>query len=74
MSGHSYMDKGLGLSFLRHIERARILAFVIDLSAGDAVKALKALWTEVAEYENLSSKKGMDDTEVWDWERRARRV
>jgi GTP-binding protein len=65
----AHLDKGLGLSFLRHIERARILAFVIDLNAGDAVKALKALWTEVAEYENLASKKTDDDEAgVLDWQ------
>ena len=49
----AHLDKGLGLSFLRHVERARILAFVVDLSAGDAVSQLKALWKEVSEYENL---------------------
>ncbi|KEF60359.1 uncharacterized protein A1O9_01919 [Exophiala aquamarina CBS 119918] len=49
----AHLDRGLGLGFLRHIERARILAFVIDLSAGDAVTALKNLWKEVGEYENL---------------------
>lgn len=47
----AHLDKGLGLDFLRHIERARILAFVIDLSAGDAVVALQNLWKEVGEYE-----------------------
>ena len=49
----AHLDKGLGLGFLRHIERASVLAFVIDLSAGDAVAALKALWREVGEYEKL---------------------
>lgn len=49
----AHLDRGLGLGFLRHIERAAVLAFVVDLSAGDAVKALKALWTEVGEYEKL---------------------
>lgn len=49
----AHLDKGLGLGFLRHIERARILAFVIDLSAGDAVTALKNLWREVGEYEKM---------------------
>jgi GTP-binding protein len=47
------MDRGLGISFLRHVERARVLAFVIDLGAGDAVAALKALWKEVGEYERM---------------------
>lgn len=49
----AHLDRGLGLGFLRHIERAAVLAFVIDLSAGDAVQALKALWKEVGEYELL---------------------
>ncbi|GAB7358894.1 hypothetical protein MBLNU230_g4115t1 [Neophaeotheca triangularis] len=49
----AYLDRGLGLGFLRHIERAAVLAFVVDLSAGDAVAALKGLWREVGEYEKL---------------------
>lgn len=49
----AHLDKGLGLGFLRHVERAATLAFVIDLSAGDAVAALKALWREVAEYDAI---------------------
>jgi GTP-binding protein len=47
----AHLDKGLGLDFLRHIERARVLAFVIDLSAGDAAQQLRDLWKEVGEYE-----------------------
>lgn len=49
----AHLDRGLGLGFLRHIERAGVLAFVVDLSAGDAVQALKGLWKEVGEYENI---------------------
>jgi GTP-binding protein len=49
----AHLNKGLGLGFLRHVERAATLAFVIDLSAGDAVAALKLLWKEVSEYERL---------------------
>ncbi|TKA81501.1 hypothetical protein B0A49_00553 [Cryomyces minteri] len=49
----AHLDKGLGLGFLRHIERAAVLAFVVDLSAGDAVAALQGLWNEVGEYESL---------------------
>lgn len=49
----AHLDRGLGLGFLRHIERAGVLAFVVDLGAGDAVKALKGLWKEVGEYENI---------------------
>ena len=59
----AHLDRGLGLGFLRHIERARILAFVIDLSAGDAVTALQNLWKEVGEYERLRSEQTNEETE-----------
>jgi hypothetical protein len=59
----AHMDKGLGLGFLRHIERARILAFVVDLSAGDAVRTLQNLWNELGEYESLRNKELNEETE-----------
>ncbi|PWY90069.1 GTP-binding protein Obg [Aspergillus heteromorphus CBS 117.55] len=49
----AHLDRGLGLGFLRHIERAGILAFVVDLSRGDPVQGLKNLWHELAEYERV---------------------
>ncbi|KAK0102868.1 GTPase of the mitochondrial inner membrane that associates with the large ribosomal subunit [Cadophora gregata] len=49
----AHLDKGLGISFLRHVERARILAFVVDLNKGDGIAALKGLWKEVGEYERM---------------------
>ena len=49
----AHLDRGLGLGFLRHIERAGILAFVIDLSAGDPVQGLKKLWHELHEYQQV---------------------
>lgn len=49
----AHLDKGLGIAFLRHVERAGVLAFVIDLGAGNAVKALQALWREVGLYAQM---------------------
>ncbi|KAG8629074.1 hypothetical protein KVT40_002939 [Elsinoe batatas] len=49
----AHLDKGLGLGFLRHVERAGVLAFVVDLSKDDAVDTLKSLWAEVSQYERL---------------------
>ncbi|KAL4893786.1 P-loop containing nucleoside triphosphate hydrolase protein [Aspergillus ambiguus] len=49
----AHLDRGLGLGFLRHIERAGILAFVVDLSAGDPIEGLRNLWRELGEYERI---------------------
>ncbi|PPJ61163.1 hypothetical protein CBER1_04187 [Cercospora berteroae] len=59
----AHLDKGLGLGFLRHIERAAVLAFVVDLNAGDAVEAVKSLWREVGEYEKLRERELNAETE-----------
>ncbi|KAF2116409.1 GTP-binding protein-like protein Obg [Lophiotrema nucula] len=59
----AHLDKGLGLGFLRHVERAAVLAFIVDLSAGDAVEALKLLWREVSEYEALRGRELNAETE-----------
>lgn len=56
----AHLDRGLGISFLRHVERARVLAFVVDLSAGDAVAALKSLWKEVGLYERMKIQEDKD--------------
>ena len=47
----AHLDRGLGHGFLRHVERAQVLAFVVDLSSGDAAKALRTLWQELREFE-----------------------
>ncbi|MCJ1481984.1 GTPase of the mitochondrial inner membrane that associates with the large ribosomal subunit, partial [Schaereria dolodes] len=65
----AHLDRGLGLGFLRHVERARVLAFVVDLGAGDIVQTLKSLWKELEEFE---SAKGMTlnaqtEQRVVDW-------
>ncbi|KAJ4408660.1 GTPase of the mitochondrial inner membrane that associates with the large ribosomal subunit [Gnomoniopsis sp. IMI 355080] len=56
----AHLDKGLGIAFLRHVERAGVLAFVIDLSAGNAVKALKSLWKEVGLYAQMREEEEND--------------
>ncbi|KAL2871892.1 uncharacterized protein BJX67DRAFT_369403 [Aspergillus lucknowensis] len=65
----AHLDRGLGLGFLRHIERAGILAFVVDLNAGDPVEELQELWHELGKYEELRERtvisNGEDDDLTW---------
>ena len=49
----AHLDRGLGLDFLRHIERARVLAFVIDLTSDDTIGTLRMLKRELQEFEKL---------------------
>lgn len=69
----AHIDRGLGLGFLRHIDRAGILAFVIDLSVGDPVQELQKLWHELGEYERMRDAKpeqnapGQENKGVIDW-------
>lgn len=48
----AHLDKGLGLGFLRHIERAKVLALVVDLSS-DPIKTIKTLWRELSKFEQI---------------------
>jgi GTP-binding protein len=43
--------RGLGLAFLRHLERCRVLCFVIDLAAGDPAEAIAVLRAELNSYD-----------------------
>ncbi|MDO9391357.1 MAG: GTPase ObgE [bacterium] len=46
----AHQGKGLGTQFLRHIERTRVLVFVIDASAENAKQELKVLKNELISY------------------------
>jgi len=51
---------GLGLRFLRHIERTKALLFLIDLSAGNPLKQYDTLMHELQKYsESLLKKPGV---------------
>lgn len=64
----AHLDRGLGHGFLRHVERAEVLAFVVDLSAGDTVEALKALWSELREFETAKDQEVNDNSNrIVDW-------
>ncbi|KAI1007754.1 hypothetical protein K3495_g482 [Podosphaera aphanis] len=60
----AHLDRGLGTTFLRHVERARVLAFVVDLNAGNAVEALKALWKEVGMYEQMKTQEINENSHI----------
>ncbi len=46
----AHLGKGLGIQFLRHIERTRVLAMLIDCSSDDYVRDYETLRTELGEY------------------------
>jgi GTPase len=53
----AHEGKGLGLRFLQHVERTRVLAFLIPLDAPDPEQAYRRLRQEVAQYsEALAAK------------------
>ncbi|MFN8587993.1 MAG: GTPase ObgE [Candidatus Eisenbacteria bacterium] len=49
--------RGLGLQFLRHIERTRVLAFLVDAASEDPAAVLELLEREVASYSETLAEK-----------------
>ncbi len=47
------LGKGLGLQFLRHIQRTKILAYIIDINEPDIKKAFCSLQKELEEFDDF---------------------
>ena len=54
---NAHKGKGLGLNFLSHIERCKILLHLIDVSDGNFVKNYKIIRNEIKKYKNNVEKK-----------------
>ncbi|PKL83820.1 MAG: GTPase ObgE, partial [Ignavibacteriae bacterium HGW-Ignavibacteriae-3] len=53
----AHIGKGLGLKFLRHIERTKILLIMIDITSEDYAGDYKTLLAELNQYSKVLSKK-----------------
>lgn len=53
----AHLGKGLGLKFLRHIERTKILLIMIDITSDDYQRDYKTLINELEQYSKVLSKK-----------------
>jgi GTP-binding protein len=53
----SHKGKGLGIRFLRHIERTRVLAILIDSTTADPKAEAKILLNELAQYSETLAEK-----------------
>ncbi|KAI9293261.1 GTP-binding protein Obg/CgtA [Neoconidiobolus thromboides FSU 785] len=53
----AHINKGLGHTFLRHIERSKILIYIIDVSQKDPLNDLNILINELEQYKQGLSKK-----------------
>ena len=53
----AHQGKGLGIQFLRHIERTRVLAFLVDSQSSDILNEIETLKNELNQYNpNLINK------------------
>lgn len=53
----AHQGKGLGHRFLRHLERTRILVFLIDISSDDIIEQYKTLNNELEQYSPMFKNK-----------------
>lgn len=53
----AHKGKGLGLKFLRHIERTKILLIMIDITSSDYQRDYKTLINELEQYSKVLSRK-----------------
>jgi GTP-binding protein len=53
----AHTGKGLGLRFLQHVERTRVLAFLAPLDAPDPEQVYRSLRQEVAQYSTVLAAK-----------------
>ncbi len=53
----AHEGKGLGIQFLRHIERTRVLLFLIDIGSVDPLEDYKILQNELTEFHHLFEKR-----------------
>jgi len=50
----AHEGKGLGLTFLRHVERTKVLAIVIDAAAIDGYEPMQAYETIIVSFELIT--------------------
>lgn len=53
----AHRGKGLGIKFLRHVERTRLLVFLIDAASDDVERDYEILCNELAKYRNSLARK-----------------
>jgi GTP-binding protein len=54
---NSHLGKGLGIRFLRHIERTRVLAILVDATSPDPEAEARVLQSELAQYSEALAEK-----------------